>query len=46
MRSKRFPMVRVGRRQVVSILSFVTWQMKEAIKGDEYYGKKNKYKTW
>ena len=46
MRSKRFPLVRVGRRQVVSILSFVTWQMKESMQGDEYCGEKNKYKTW
>jgi len=29
MKSKQFPIVTVGRRQVVSILSFVTWQMKD-----------------
>lgn len=29
MKSKQFPMITVGRRQVVSVLNFVTWQMKE-----------------
>ena len=28
MKSKQFPLITIGRRQVVSILSFVTWQMK------------------
>lgn len=27
-KSKQFPLVTVGRRQVVSVLSFVTWQLK------------------
>ena len=33
MRSRRFPVVKVGRRQVVSILNFVTWQINETIGG-------------
>ena len=33
MRSRRFPVVKVGKRQVVSILNFVTWQINEAIGG-------------
>ena len=33
MRSRRFPVVKVGKRQVVSILNFVTWQIKETIGG-------------
>ena len=33
MRSRRFPVVRVGKRQVVSILNFVTWQINETIGG-------------
>ena len=31
MRSRRFPVVKVGKRQVVSILNFVTWQINETI---------------
>ena len=27
LRSKSFPTIRVGRRQVVSVLNFVTWQV-------------------
>ena len=34
MRSRRFPVVKVGKRQVVSILSFVTWQIRESSGGD------------
>ncbi len=33
MRSRRFPVVKVGKRQVVSILNFVTWQINETIGG-------------
>ena len=33
MRSRRFPVVKVGKRQVVSILNFVTWQVNETIGG-------------
>lgn len=29
MRSKEFPVTKVGNRQVVSILSFVIWQLKK-----------------
>ena len=29
MKSKQFPLITVGRRQVVSVLNFVTWQMKD-----------------
>ena len=32
-RSRRFPVVKVGKRQVVSILNFVTWQINETIGG-------------
>lgn len=28
MKSNQFPIITIGRRQVVSILNFVTWQMK------------------
>ena len=34
MRSRRFPVVKVGKRQVVSILSFVAWQIRESMGGD------------
>lgn len=34
MRSRRFPVVKVGKRQVVSILNFVAWQMRESAGGD------------
>ena len=34
MRSRRFPVVKVGKRQVVSILSFVTWQRRDSAGGD------------
>ncbi len=33
MRSRRFPVVKVGKRQVVSILNIVTWQINETIGG-------------
>lgn len=33
-RSRRFPVVKVGKRQVVSILSFVTWQIRDSAGGD------------
>ena len=33
MRSRRFLVVKVGKRQVVSILNFVTWQINETIGG-------------
>lgn len=33
MHSRRFPVVKVGKRQVVSILNFVTWQINETIGG-------------
>ena len=33
MRSRRFPVVKVGKLQVVSILNFVTWQINETIGG-------------
>ena len=36
MRSRRFPVVKVGKRQVVSILNFVTWQINENT-GANYY---------
>ena len=36
MRSRRFPVVKVGKRQVVSILNFVTWQVNENT-GANYY---------
>ncbi|MBR1747582.1 MAG: hypothetical protein IJ735_05155 [Clostridia bacterium] len=35
MRSDGFPVMRVGNRQVVSILGFVTWQMKSML-GDNH----------
>ena len=34
MRSRRFPVVKVGKRQVVSILNFVAWQIRESAGGD------------
>lgn len=36
MRSRRFPVVKVGKRQVVSIVNFVTWQMSENTGGNHY----------
>ena len=41
MRSRRFPVVKVGKRQVVSILNFVTWQINEntRCKGDSLIGR-------
>ena len=36
MRSRRFPVMKVGKRQVVSIVSFVTWQMSENTGGNHY----------
>lgn len=36
MRSRRFPVTKVGKRQVVSILNFVAWQMSENT-GDNNY---------
>lgn len=38
MHSNSFPVVKVGNRQVVSILAFVTWQMREYLEGDNRYG--------
>lgn len=29
MKSRAFPTIKVGKRQVVSILAFITWQMKQ-----------------
>ena len=34
MRSRRFPVVKVGKRQVVSIINFVTWQIRDSAGGD------------
>ena len=36
MRSRRFPVIKVGKRQVVSIVNFVTWQMSENTGGNHY----------
>ena len=36
MRSHRFPVMKVGKRQVVSIVNFVTWQMSENTGGNHY----------
>jgi hypothetical protein len=36
MNSKKFPMTRVGNRQVVSIVAFVIWQLKDYMRGIEY----------
>lgn len=36
MRSLRFPVMKVGKRQVVSIVNFVTWQMSENTGGNHY----------
>ena len=36
MRSRRFPVRKVGKRQVVSIVNFVTWQMSENTGGNHY----------
>ena len=36
MRSRRFPVMKVGKRQVVSIVNFVTWQMNENTGGNHY----------
>lgn len=38
MHNHSFPVVKVGNRQVVSILAFVTWQMREYLDGDNRYG--------
>lgn len=38
MHNHSFPVVKVGNRQVVSILAFVTWQMREYLEGDNRYG--------
>lgn len=38
MRSRRFPVTTVGKRQVVSILNFVTWQMNDHSAEDLPYG--------
>lgn len=38
MRSRRFPVTTVGKRQVVSILNFVTWQMNDNNTGGLAYG--------
>lgn len=38
MKSKSFPLITVGRRQVVSILAFVTWQMKDYLTGGSTNG--------
>lgn len=37
MRSRRFPVMKVGKRQVVSIVNFVTWQMSENTGGNHHY---------
>lgn len=39
MKSKSFPVIQVGKRQVVSIVAFVTWQMSAYCEGDKGYGK-------
>lgn len=39
MKSKSFPLIQVGKRQVVSIVAFVTWQMNVYCNGDNSYGK-------
>ena len=36
MRSRRFPVMKIGKRQVVSIVNFVTWQMGENTGGNHY----------
>lgn len=36
MRSRCFPVMKVGKRQVVSIVNFVTWQMSENTGGNHY----------
>lgn len=38
MRSRRFPVTTVGKRQVVSILNFVTWQLSDNSSEDFAYG--------
>lgn len=38
MRSRRFPITTVGKRQVVSILNFVAWQMNDHSAEDLPYG--------
>ncbi len=40
MKSKSFPMVQVGKRQVVSIVAFVTWQMSAYCEGVDSNGKR------
>ena len=39
MKSKSFPVVQVGKRQVVSIVAFVTWQMSAYCEGASGNGK-------
>lgn len=39
MKSKSFPVIQVGKRQVVSIVAFVTWQMSAYCEGACDYGK-------
>ena len=36
MNGKNFPVIRIGNRQVVSILAFVTWQFVGCAKGGRY----------
>ena len=36
LRSKNFPTTKVGKRQVVSVLNFVTWQMTTNLAGEVY----------
>lgn len=40
MKSKSFPVIQVGKRQVVSIVAFVTWQMSAYCEGNKGYGKR------
>lgn len=40
LRSESFPTTKVGKRQVVSVLNFVTWTMKNS--GEVIYGKEEK----
>ena len=38
MKSKAFPVVKVGNRQVVSVVNFVTWQVSAYLKGEHSDG--------
>lgn len=38
MNTKFFPITKIGNRQVVSIIAFVTWQFKDSLKEAYYYG--------